>query len=451
MHALGLLTLKSFGIAGNIRKDRKDTKVSTPEGVLEKSYDIDISERGAVTGTYSSDLNLIELHEYILRTLDKMKKEETEKFNKIKTEEEYNISKTQSRCDRESSISNLRNANTKLIGLINDTDKKRYISDVSSIIEQYKNIGTIKKYVSFGKNVNFHDQEETIDKKLYRFALIEDFLNIAERYVSINISKKMIIKGCPGCGFDTESSGTFGVDTSSNDNLVCPNCGTESITLSKFKSSSEESSKKTGPAVYEGKTNFIKELSRYQGKSKNTKIPDTLIESLDAYFTQRNIPIGEMIKNGETTTGPEELGIGGPTGGPTGGKVTGGPTSISKDLMYRALKDLGFSTLYKDIHLICNIYWGWELINLDHLETKILETYDTINEVFESIKEENRSSSMNTQYELWWILNHLGYECQPSDFKIPKTPGIFEYHELKRREVCERLEWDFIPLDINKI
>ena len=415
MSALNLITLKSFGVTPVIKKEAPKS-----EPTYEKNYEISINEDNIV-GIYNDDLNLIELNGCILQMLDTIKELEINKYTKIQTAERYNISKIQSKCERESSLKLLKHATENLNNYAKDLYKKQYIKDIESILNGYTQIGPIKKYITFGKSTTFKNNEESTDKKLHRFSLIEDFLTIASRYVKINISKRINFKGCTVCGADLKN-----IQCSDNDNFVCGNCNAETIQLVKFKPSVDNTIKKTS-VLYKGKINFTKELSRYQGKLKNIKIPQDLVPLLDEYFEQVNFPIGSEVRNN-----------------------AGLVARTNKDLMYNALKKLGLSNLYKDIHLVCNIYWGWELINLDHLETKILEKYDTINEVFESLKNE-RFSALNTQYELWWILTMLDHSCSASDFKIPKTPEIFEYHEKKREEICDKLGWKFIPLNINSL
>jgi len=116
--------------------------------------------------------------------------------------------------------------------------------------------------------------------------------------------------------------------------------------------------------------------------------------------------------------------------------------------MYLALKNIGMSKLYKDINLICHVYWGWDLIDLEDIEEEILERYD---QIYEILEKGERSSSLNTQYVLWWILDSMDFECDVSDFKIPKTPEIFEYYEKTRESISEKLGWKYVSLKIECI
>jgi len=422
MEALGFLTLKSF-TDSSIKKeniDKSETVIHDHKNKI-NNYEISV-ENNLISGTYINDLNLIELNECILRLLDKQKKTEIERYSKIKMEEEFKIQRSQFKNERLASLLLIKDTMTNLEKYNSDKPKKDYITEITPILNEYTKIGVIKKYVTFGKNLQLNSIDESIEKKINRLSIIEQFLIVSNKYASINISKKIVINGCITCGHDISDI------ESNDDDIICPNCNTEIVQLTKYKPSTENSSSnKKNNTNYEGRINFMKELSRVQGKLKNSKIPTNIVELLDKYFVEHNFPTGTQIKQS-----PSSL------------------TRTNKDLMRTALKSLNLSKLYKDINLICNIYWGWELIDLEYLESKIMEKYDTINEVFEKIKNE-RTSALNTQYELWWILNLLEYPCKSSDFKIPKTPEIFEYHENKRKEICKMLDWEFVPFNLNML
>jgi hypothetical protein len=411
MDGLKLITLKSFGITAIKSKD-----VIINKEVDEKNYEV-ITSEFSIDGSYTIDLNLIELNDCILQLLDKQKKYQLVKYERVKREESYKVSKVQTKIDRINSLEQIRESDKYILSYSSDKPKKDYLSEVNVILVEYSKLGVLKKYYNFNKKKD--DPSEPPDKKKHRLNLIEDFLNVAMRYANVNISRKDIFKGCMSCGYDISN-----FDDPDVTNYTCPNCFIE---IDNFiaNDNSPEINKKV--VSTDGKVNFVKELNRFQGKSKNTKLPKNITELLDEYFTQNNFPIGSDIKTNSELN-----------------------KKTSRTAMYKALKDIGLSKLYKDVNLVCNIYWGWPLINLDYLETKILEYYDTINEVFEKIKGD-RSSSLNTQYELWWILTMIDYPCEAREFKMPKTPEIFNYHEKKRQEISEQLNWDFIPLSITSI
>ena len=409
MSGLGLLNLKSIGLISNKNTDSNQITES-----YTKNYSIDVSQN-SVIGSYTYDLNILELNDCCLHIIDAIKIKKLEMLEKLKSVETYKIGFPQYTVDRNTSIKLLEKINAEIIEFNNNTKKFEYIFKVSPILNEYKTIGILKKYITFGKGLQMTHSENS-EKKLLRFSIIERFLDIARKYVDLNIYRKSTCKGCVSCGYDISS-----LESSENENIICPNCNIEITDISGVSSDSGVTKKST--YNYEGRINFINELHRFQGNPGKSKIPTNLLEILDNHFITKGFPTRKHIKNN-----PSLL------------------KKTSKDLMYVALKAIDMSSLYKDINLICNIYWGYDLINLENCETQIMEKYDLIDKVYEEIKDD-RSSSLNTQYELCWILTMIKFPCSPSDFKLPKTVEIFNYHEKMRERICTQLGWSFVALN----
>lgn len=427
MNALGLITLKSFGITLNKPKDVEVTEKTNfnkeePEG----SNNEIIVSKNSIIGYYNTDINLLELNIQILKIIDLINTANIEHNEQIKDSELYKIKLRQTKNERETSLRIINKSNEEIQQGKSNIMRTKYTAAVSEILSEYSKIGVLKQYITFGKGIVTHNIEETKEKRYSRLILIEKFLDIANNYVNINISKKNNHIGCPACGFPLPK-----IDSNDGDNPTCIRCETEIVQLSTFIPDNESiPTKKTGP-VSEGRNNFIKDLSRYQGKLKNSKIPANLKQLLDDYFNMITFPTGDTIKSNSDLL-----------------------KKTNKDLMYSALKNIGMSKLYKDINLVCHMYWGWELINLEEIEDEILKRYDQIYEVYDVIKldhKDKRSSSLNSQYVLWWILDSMDFDCSPSDFKIPKTPEIFEYYEKTREQISGELGWNYSLLKIECI
>lgn len=414
MDSLGLITLKSFSKISETKKsDIKNTNV-------EKSYNVSIG-KDSICGSYNSDLNLIELNECIIKMIETKSNEKLSHYKKIKEEEEYNIKKPQSKVERGKSLKLIHQSIENMKECDEQFLMKRYQSEIKAVLDDYTRIGVLKQHVTFGSKIRFNQQGESIDKRMVRFSIIKEFINIASRYVQLNIYNNITINNC-SCGYNLSSIELVNVD---GDMMTCPNCNTEFMGFGDNSSSLDNpSSNKKKNNNYDGKINFSKELARLQGRTKNTKFPPNLMDLLDEYFTKNNNPVGFDVRNDVNLL-----------------------RKTSRDMMNAALKSLGLPKLYKDVNLICHLYWGWELINLEALEGKIMDVYDQIYTVFDKIKND-RSSSLNTQYTLWWILNVVGCNHPTSSFKLPKTPSILEYHEKKREEICLELGWSFSPINI---
>lgn len=431
MNALGVFTLKSFGISLDKSKDIPVERVTANKSFKKNnendgpSNEITIN-KDSISGYYRTDINLHELNDFIIKIINNRTNDDIIHFENIKTAEIFKIKSSQSKNEREASVRNINNANHEILQCKNNINKIKYMTSVNSILDEYSKIGVLKQYVTFDKGIVTHNIEENKEKRAYRLSLIEKFLDIANQYVYINISKKIDFNGCPSCGYPLPK-----VDNNDGNNPNCIKCETEIVQLSTYIPDGESiSTKKSVGGNSDGRNNFIKDLSRYQGKSKNGKLPNNLKQSLDDHFNMIGFPNGDEIK------------------------VKNLISRTNKDLMYRALKTIGMSKLYKDINLICHFYWGCELLNLEQVEDEIMKRYDQIYENYNIIKEESkdeRSSCLNSQYVLWWILDSMDYECNPADFKIPKTPDIFEYYEKMRQEISRRLNWKYIPLKIDCI
>lgn len=409
MNGLDVITFKSLGLISNKKKD-----VDRITESHERNFEIKVNS-SSIFGFYIHDLNILELNDCVLRIMENKKKHRIEELEKVRLEESYKILMPQYPIERKYSLVLLKNTVVELEGYANNTNLNEYISKVTPILNDYKILGSLKTFVTFGRSTQFNTAE-SVERKVIRFSLIEKYLEIANKYIEINVYRKSISKGCMSCGYDISN-----LESIENENIICPNCNLEITELTKPKG--ESSNIKKNASNYEGRVNFINELHRYQGKPTKSKIPDNLTELLDNHFRKKNFPIGNDIK-----ANPSLI------------------TKTSKDLMHTALKTIKLSTLYKDINLICHLYWGYKLINLEDLESQIMEKYDLIDKVYEGLKEE-RSSSLNTQYELWWILSTINYSCDISDFKIPKTPDIFNYHEKMREKISKVLNWKYTPVN----
>ena len=426
MKGLNLLTVKSFGI-----KLPSVNETPPKNSSIKKNNIIDVN--GVLTGTYTDDLNILELDKIILQKLSSEKDLFLPEF-KIKCEEElYKIQNiVQTPVQRNCSIVKYKNIKKSIEELESNVKLNKYIQETKFLLDQYKSIGTFKEYIIFGNNIKIKtDTNNELNAK--RLKIIDQYLNIVDKYITINISKVITYNTlCKVCGFDLKN-----IDTSDDDNIVCLNCGTEIVQLIKYQKI-EIDTNKNDIITGQHRDNFYKRLQRYQGKKKSFKIPPNLIESLDQYFNS----IG-WSNNGDLNT---ELLRSPSNNGDRNNSVS---RKKNKEALRNALKTLGYNNLYKDLNLILHKYWHWELPDLSHLELQIMEKYDKSQEVYDLIKGEDRSSSMNTSYRLWWLLNEVAYKCSASEFDLPKTEDILDYHEETRKQICQVLGWDFIELDLN--
>ena len=173
MNGLSLITLKSF-------KKLSQQEAGKKQDVIEKNFEIKVS-KDFISGSYSVDLDLIDLNKCILEILNNNAKTQLDYWKSVKVEEEYKMTQAQFKIERVNSMKMCSLANENILEYSNDVHKQKYIQEIESVLLKYKEIGVIRKYVTFGKNINFNEISESYGNKIYRLSLIEEFLEIAKK------------------------------------------------------------------------------------------------------------------------------------------------------------------------------------------------------------------------------------------------------------------------------
>jgi hypothetical protein len=105
-------------------------------------------------------------------------------------------------------------------------------------------------------------------------------------------------------------------------------------------------------------------------------------------------------------------------------------------MLYDALSATGYSEFYEDANLIGNIYWGWPLPDVRHLERLIQTDYERTQRVYNTLPKE-RVSSLGTQYRLFKHLQLRSHPCTKDEFKIAEMQESLELHESTWQKMCE--------------
>ena len=409
-------------------KQSLDSKTCTPKPIKtskksDKSNGI-ISENNTVAGTYGNDVNITEIHRIVVNRINENNEKKKIDLKQLLDKEIVNIKKPQNVINRRNSISKIKKYRSELDEIESSLELNKYLEESKELLDNYMEIGVKLELVSFGKGKMESGTGHMSEEQEYRIMIIERYLEIARKYTDINIFKKHQ-NYCTVCKNDISLSTINDIGM-----LVCSICGTESVTLAKSISPDEESSSNNATLGnlkdYEDRGNFQKAMVRYQGKQPN-KFPEHLYDLLDKYFESVDFPVGKEISVLPLNDNPN-------TSIKTRGKS-------NKSLMLKALKDIGMSSFYEDINLLCHTYWGWVLPNLSEIEDAIMTDYDLSQEVFERLKGD-RKSCLNIQYRLWRHLSRRGHPCNPNDFKIIKTPEIVKYYERMWENICDELGWD---------
>jgi len=366
-------------------------------------YNIDDTEIEPLTIIFTSDYNIVCLHDRIVSKLKSKKKipelkEQLELLNR-------KIQLPQTANSRMNTIAKIERIIEEIETIESEKLLDEYLETATPLIEEYQNIGPKKKRVDFFKKEQevFFDE---IDKR--RVAIIMQFLDLAKKYTEIEYLHKLpSSNACRGCFQDLSLS------LSENSTIICSNCGAVNEIPTPKESSSTSTTKNQD---YSDGENFYQALLRYQGK-QNKKIPTQVYKELDAYFTELGQPTSDVIKSSPLNTEGKR-----------------GKTSLQ--LLYKALQETNNSEYYEDANLIAHEYWGWLLPDVSHLEALILEDYKKTQKVYREL-EKDRKSSLGTQFRLFKHLQLRGHKCSVSDFKIATNPESIETNEGYWKIMCE--------------
>jgi len=375
-----------------------------------------------ISGFYIYDYNILKIDEIILRKFEQDREVKIGKLNKLIDLEEIKMQERQNLIQRKTSRKKIKEYEEQIEKYEEDIDKNYYIEKSKPFILAYTKIGPIKTVVSFlTNNKEIISSPENEEQQNYRHKIISNYLEIARKYIQIDLVRNLIdTNSCSGCGIDTSKVEMIEDDS---DSTICPNCGLEKINIIKSAFYADGGRINNSRNNYEDRANFEKVLLRYQGK-QITKPGKDLYMKLDEYFIMRGLP--SMKQYNEMNLLPD-----------------GTKPGTNREMIYEALSNIGCSGYYDDINLICSIFFGWNLPDISHLEEEIMRDYDEFQAVYEQLPDrEGRKSSLNSQWKLYILLKRRNWPCKFKDFKIPSTISILEYHKNKTREIYQILGWD---------
>ena len=369
--------------------------------------------------TYTDDCNILNLHKMVLSKLKTSVKTELQVLKEEYRTEVEKVKMKQSRIDRNFSLSQINKLQKQIVQMESSLSIENYLKESEETLNSYKQLGPLRKIISFGNATNPSTTPKistpNVTDSEYRHDLIENYLQIANKYIKLNI-----VKSNAGMNFCKECKSDLTKNMISSDDGItrCKICSTEYVTMMNGMEDSEVTSS-TNPSSYEDRKTFIKAIMHYQGKQPNRL--EGLEVKLDKYFNVIGLPSGEEIRSL-----------------PLNKDGTRGKTG--RELLFLALKELGLSAFYEDDWLICHEYWGWKLPEISHLEEVIVIDYDISQGIYEKYKGV-RKSNMNNQYRLWRHLDRLGHDCLPDDFRIVRTQEILDFYEKVWVQICSDLGW----------
>lgn len=394
-----------------------------------------------IEGVYKHDFNILEAHQTILKKFKYQRDYEFKKLEQRLSNEEKKINNRQNMIERKASLRAINNIKASMNDIINNKSLNEYLEHIQPLIDSYSLLGSLSKIVSFAKikrdisDSESDDELEDFETQVKRHQLILDFIEIARRYIQIDLIRE-IKEGnnCPACGTKLDQS----MSSADDDGIsTCPNCGIEKISIIQTRTYHDNARTNNSGNNYEDRANFRKVLMRYQGKEPD-KPNQELYQKLENYFIENETPKIDVDNDGKRRfVTPEFIRTQLPL------NQDGEKEGTSRSLMFKALKDIGCSEYYDHLNVILNEVWGWELPDISYLEDQIMEDYDVSQRVYEALPKD-RKSSLNSQFRLYKHLKRLGHPCKSKDFRIPSTHDILEFHNTIWAKMCEVLDWENI-------
>lgn len=294
-----------------------------------------------------------------------------------------------------------------------------YLMLTQKLISKYNEI--IKKpiqttFIKTKKNEDINDKEKK--------DLIIQFLNIAQKYIPIIIpidENNQDKCNCNNSEFEIVNDCT----------KICKNCGImTSIISSQTQFKDSERINMNQKYKYGMKVHFKDTLNQFQGK-QNKYIDKKVHEHLEQAFKNHGLvneikePIDDPVKLRHLKY-----------------------SKITKEYLQLFLSEIGYNKNYEDINLLHYYYTGIPCHDLSEYEELLLKDFELIESVFKTLSSEyyDRLNGLNTQYILLQLLKRHKYKCSENDFKLLKTIDKKIEHDEIYEQICNKLEWQFIPV-----
>ena len=357
----------------------------------------------------SSELNILTINTQISENFEYEKNKLQEyKLQLENIDKSLELKKLKPRI-KEALLKSKINLTNHINDIENNVSWNFYVTETAELLEKYKEILNSPMKLSFmGKSTkNNKEKEEIINK----------YLEIASKYVIIDISKKskdkIVCKNCKHKEFDIIENNVH----------VCVNCSAQQILMKNISSYKDiDRVNISSKYIYDRRIHFRDSINQYQGK-QNSTIQQTVYDELEEQFELHHLLVGD--KNT-----PKHIRF----------------QNILKEHINIFLKELNYSKHYENVNLIHYNMTGKKPDDISHLEDKLLEDFDTLTEYYDKhYKHIDRKNFINTQYVLYQLLLKAKYPCNKEDFTILKTLDRKTFHDEIMGEIFFQLGWNFVP------
>ena len=348
------------------------------------------------TGTYDENTNLNEIHAYICDFFSKNKNKIKDCTDKIvKLQHEIDTTKL-TIVERKSILSEIKTLEKEIQELSSEEKYNEYINSSKSILEEWDLC--LKRESS---NRFFGTTKTVVPEKLN---FVHRYIHLASKYANLNLTYETQTKKdhCPYC------HQKYIVDEFDEKKFICEPCGIYFEEMSNAATFSDLSKINTcNNNDYHSKENFKNAFLYHQGKIP-VEFPDDLEEKMDNYCLINHI----------------------------------NKQKIDCELGCEIFKKIGYKN-YKAINLFLSVYNGKELSNYTEIDMIIYNDQELFSQMYEKVKNEERSSAMNAQYLMYILLRKNGVNCNRKDFRIPETPKTFREIETLAKKTFAALKWSW--------
>ncbi len=385
---------------------------------------IDVPDKIIDTYTIDYDINLVDI-----KIKQQLLYDETTYLRKLKDDLEIYYNKLSLHNDiiTCNMLKNLFDNTKKEIEYIESGRKRQnYMNESVQLLLDYNSFSKKNKTVSFG--IEDDSYKEFDDELKCKIGVIEDYLQIASKYISIVVTRldNMPNYLCKGCG---QSLANININELGTIRCTNDNCNAEFDPIINTRTNKDSNrSNIISNNDDESIENFLRAFDRYRGVQVN-KPPQSLYDELDDYFIKNIGLSGEQIRDM-----------------PLKDSGYGYRGKTNHRMLWNALASINKPEYYKDANLIGHVYWGWKLPDVEHLRSDIIIAYNLTQTAFLQIPINNRErkSSLGTQYRLWRHLQLANYPCNMYEFKIAENPESLKLHNKIWRIMCEKSGYLYI-------
>lgn len=341
------------------------------------------------------------LHEYII------KEKELKKLLRVK---HISVSVT-NKLEKELSI-----LRSKIKDIETRHTETLYLAKTVKFVSEYKELLKKPVKLSFtGKKIR---SEDTIKNEIIR-KYIEIANLYGDTYYKIPDSPKGNHFDCNNC----KNKKRF--EVIDGNIYICTECSSQQVIMKQTSCYNDIDRVNISTKYsYNRKVHFRDCINQYQGK-QNCTIPHNVYTELEKQFELHHILIG----NKDT---PKHIRF----------------KNLTKKHIHMFLKEpLGYSKHYENIHLIHYMFTGKKPDDIGHLEHKLLEDFDTLNNLYDQMYKGQieRKNFINNQYVLYQLLKRYKHPCRRDDFVELKTNDKKVFHDNITKELFTQLNWNYFP------